>query len=162
MMEIRVVCESNPGKMDFGESIHNKLVGCKDYIDSNLVLNVESENVVKLFIDREHSQTIPVVTFHNRVSRFGIIGLEFHYYDKKEDANESNAIYDYAKKVLEDFNIPNRDLVKICTDFNPDTKEKPHTVIRICLPRQAKLDFDISFVNKDMSLYNSFWVCEIK
>ena len=36
-----------------GNSIHHQLMGNKDYIDSNIVLNIDVDNEVNLFIYKE-------------------------------------------------------------------------------------------------------------
>lgn len=40
-------------QMRVSNSIHHQLVGNKDYIDSNIVLNIDTENEVNLYIFKE-------------------------------------------------------------------------------------------------------------
>lgn len=48
-------------KMRIGSSIHEQLVGNKDYIDSNIVLNIDDENEVNLYVFKE-CENIPEIT----------------------------------------------------------------------------------------------------
>ena len=53
--------ESEGEKMRIGESIHDQLVGNDDYIDSNIVLNIDSKNEVNLYVYKE-CENIPSIT----------------------------------------------------------------------------------------------------
>ena len=50
---IEIECASNEEKMRVGESIHNQLVGNPDYINSNILLNVDEDCKVILVIFNE-------------------------------------------------------------------------------------------------------------
>lgn len=40
-------------QLRIGNSIHEQLVGNKDYIDSNIILNIDEENIIKIYIFNE-------------------------------------------------------------------------------------------------------------
>lgn len=48
---IRTIDEKE--QMRIGNSIHHQLVGNKDYIDNNIVLNIDVDNEVNLYIYKE-------------------------------------------------------------------------------------------------------------
>lgn len=48
---IRTIDEKE--QMRIGTAIHHQLVGNKDYIDSNIILNIDSKNEVNLYIFKE-------------------------------------------------------------------------------------------------------------
>ena len=60
-MEVTIVTENEEEKMKVGEHIHNQLVGNQDYIDSNIVLNIDTPNTVILDIFKE-CKNIPTIT----------------------------------------------------------------------------------------------------
>lgn len=50
---IAIECSSNEEKMAISRKIHCQLVGNKDYIDSNIVLNHDEDCMVMVFIFNE-------------------------------------------------------------------------------------------------------------
>lgn len=50
---ITIECSSNEEKMEVSRKIHNQLVGNKDYIDSNIVLNHDEDYKVMVIIFNE-------------------------------------------------------------------------------------------------------------
>lgn len=50
---IEIECSSNEEKMEVSRKIHNQLVGNKDYIDSNIVLNHDEDCKVMVIIFNE-------------------------------------------------------------------------------------------------------------
>ena len=52
-MQIIIITNDNKEKMRIANSIHNQLVGNKDYIDCNIVLNDYYENEINLYISNE-------------------------------------------------------------------------------------------------------------
>lgn len=48
---IRTIDEKE--QMRIGNSIHHQLVGNKDYVDNNIVLNIDVDNEVNLYIYKE-------------------------------------------------------------------------------------------------------------
>lgn len=48
---IRTIDEKE--QMRIGNSIHHQLVGNKDYIDNNIILSIDTENEVNLYIFKE-------------------------------------------------------------------------------------------------------------
>lgn len=53
--------DNEDDKMKIGSSIHKQLCGNQDYIDSNIVLNVDSENTVGLYI-YDCCDKVPTIT----------------------------------------------------------------------------------------------------
>ena len=51
--DITIETANEDEKMAVGNSIHNQLVGNKDYIDSNIILNVDGYETVRLLIFEE-------------------------------------------------------------------------------------------------------------
>ena len=47
---ITIEVTSDEEKMAVGTAIHNQLVGCEDYINNNIILNIDNENKVLLLI----------------------------------------------------------------------------------------------------------------
>ena len=60
-MHIIVKTVNEEEKMRIGNSIHEQLVGNKDYIDSNIILNIDNENEVNLYVFNE-CENIPNIT----------------------------------------------------------------------------------------------------
>lgn len=60
-------CVSNEHKMIVGERIHNRLRGCPDYIENRIILNVDEDNTVHLYV-YEDSEFIPFVGFETKES----------------------------------------------------------------------------------------------
>lgn len=52
-MHITIRTKDEKEQLRIGNSIHFQLVGNKDYIDSNIILNIDSENEVNLYIYNE-------------------------------------------------------------------------------------------------------------
>ena len=50
---IEIECSSNEEKMKVGQCIHCQLSGNKDYIDSNILLNIDEDCIVRLIIFNE-------------------------------------------------------------------------------------------------------------
>ena len=50
---IEIECSSNEDKMMVGEAIHNQLVGNEDYINNNIILNIDEDCKVILVIFNE-------------------------------------------------------------------------------------------------------------
>ena len=50
---IEIECSSNEEKMKVGELIHNQLVGNEDYINNNIVLNIDEDCKVILVMFNE-------------------------------------------------------------------------------------------------------------
>lgn len=47
---ITIEVTSDEEKMAVGTAIHNQLVSCEDYINNNIILNIDDENKVLLLI----------------------------------------------------------------------------------------------------------------
>lgn len=56
--EITITTKTNEEKMRIGTEIHNRLRGNSDYIDCNIILNIDENKVVRLFIS-ENVKEIP-------------------------------------------------------------------------------------------------------
>ena len=52
-MQIIIITNDNKEKRRIANSIHQQLVGNKDYIDCNIVLNDYYENEINLYISNE-------------------------------------------------------------------------------------------------------------
>ena len=52
-MHITIRTIDKKEQMRIGNSIHHQLVGNKDYVDSNIVLNIDVDNEVNLYIYKE-------------------------------------------------------------------------------------------------------------
>lgn len=52
-MHIIIITNDEKETMRIGNSIHHQLVGNKDYIDSNIVLNINNKNEINLYIFNE-------------------------------------------------------------------------------------------------------------
>lgn len=52
-MHIIIITNDNKEKMRIANLIHNQLVGNKDYIDCNIILNDYYENEINLYIFNE-------------------------------------------------------------------------------------------------------------
>lgn len=51
--EITIKVNDEKEQLRIGNSIHEQLVGNKDYIDSNIILNIDEENIIKIYIFNE-------------------------------------------------------------------------------------------------------------
>lgn len=58
--EVRIHCTSVEEKVRVAGSIHNQLVGNQDYIDDNIVLNMDDEFDIFVWIGEEVE--MPVIT----------------------------------------------------------------------------------------------------
>ena len=52
-MHITIRTVDDKEQMRVGNSIHHQLRGNKDYIDNNIILNIDTENEVNLYIFKE-------------------------------------------------------------------------------------------------------------
>lgn len=52
-MHITIRTINEKEQMEVGNSIHHQLVGNQDYIDNNIVLNIDTDNEVNLYIFKE-------------------------------------------------------------------------------------------------------------
>ena len=52
-MKITIEVQDDKEKMAVGSRIHEQLRGNKDYIDNNIILNIDLENTVRLYIFKE-------------------------------------------------------------------------------------------------------------
>lgn len=52
-MHITIRMVDDKEQMRVGNSIHHQLVGNKDYIDNNIILNIDMDNEVNLYIFKE-------------------------------------------------------------------------------------------------------------
>ena len=52
-MHITIRTTDEKEQMRVGNSIHHQLVGNKDYIDNNIILNIDVDNEVNLYIFKE-------------------------------------------------------------------------------------------------------------
>lgn len=50
---IEIECSSNEEKMEVGKLIHNQLKGNQDYIDNNIILNIDEDCKVIVIIFNE-------------------------------------------------------------------------------------------------------------
>lgn len=60
-MKITIECSDEKEQMNIGNYIHEQLVGNKDYIDSNILLNIDVENTIRLYIFKE-CEEIPTIS----------------------------------------------------------------------------------------------------
>ena len=52
-MHITIRTVDDKEQMRVGNSIHHQLVGNKDYIDNNIIINIDTDNQVNLYIFKE-------------------------------------------------------------------------------------------------------------
>lgn len=50
---VDIKCENNDEKVRIGKMIHEQLIGNKDYKENNIILNIEADNEVCLYICEE-------------------------------------------------------------------------------------------------------------
>ena len=60
-MHVRITVEDNEKKMELGRKIHNQLVGNEDYIESDILLNVDEDDIVDLYVF-EGCKNVPEIT----------------------------------------------------------------------------------------------------
>lgn len=61
MKEIIIKCASNEERNEVGGRIHEQLSGNKDYIDSDIILNIDQNETVSLFV--ADGVTMPSIKF---------------------------------------------------------------------------------------------------
>lgn len=59
-MKITIETSTEKEQTAIGYAIHEQLCGNKDYKDSNIILNIDVENVIKLYIFKE-CENIPTI-----------------------------------------------------------------------------------------------------
>lgn len=59
--EIVITVKSEEEQMEIANSIHHQLVGNRDYKDSNIVLNIDKDNTVRLYIFEECEEIPDIV-----------------------------------------------------------------------------------------------------
>lgn len=59
--EITIVCKDEKEQMDLGNHIHHQLRGNADYINNNIILNIDTENTIKLYVYEECKER-PTIT----------------------------------------------------------------------------------------------------
>lgn len=52
-IDIRIKTDTEERQMAIANSIHHQLVGNQDYIDNNIVLNIDTDNEVNLYVFEE-------------------------------------------------------------------------------------------------------------
>lgn len=62
-MNIIIETANDEDKLKIGNHIHEQLVGNKDYIDSNIILNIEEPNKVRLYVYDECEYIPPITIF---------------------------------------------------------------------------------------------------
>ena len=60
-MQIKITVFDDKEQLAIGNSIHEQLRGNKDYIDSNIVLNIDTNNEINLYVFEE-CKDIPTIT----------------------------------------------------------------------------------------------------
>lgn len=58
---IRIEAQTEEEKFDIGNKIHDQLVGNKDYIDSNIVLNIDIEPCTVLIWICDECENVPQI-----------------------------------------------------------------------------------------------------
>lgn len=61
--EITIKTDSNKEKYRLGDLIHNQLVGHTDYINNNIILNIDKDKTVRLWIYNDCSQIPEIKLF---------------------------------------------------------------------------------------------------
>lgn len=59
-MQVKITVNDEKEQMAIGNSIHEQLRGNKDYIDSNIVLNIDTDNEVNLYVFKE-CENVPTI-----------------------------------------------------------------------------------------------------
>ena len=59
--QITIVCENEKEQEKMGNHIHNQLHGNQDYIDSNIILNMDIRNAVNIYVFEECKER-PTIT----------------------------------------------------------------------------------------------------
>ena len=62
-LKLKIVIETSTEKeqMAIGNHIHEQLRGNKDYIDNNIILNIDVENKIRLYVFKECKDVPPIV-----------------------------------------------------------------------------------------------------
>ena len=60
-MKVTIETTDEKEQMKIGNFIHDQLRGNQDYIDSNIVLNIETKNIIKLYVFKE-CKDIPTIS----------------------------------------------------------------------------------------------------
>ena len=60
-MKLTIEVDDEKEQMKISNFIHEQLRGNKDYIDSNIVLNIDVENTIRLYVFKECAE-IPTIT----------------------------------------------------------------------------------------------------
>ena len=174
MVNFQVICKDNESCANLGEEIHDRLVGCKDYVESNIVLNMDG-NILNLIVDMAHSDTMPVLTFHHRAPRYGAYEICIHHYEEKTD-NPDVAATDMDPWITTDMLRDGIELYNTFPDTGWEVATKPsekdedekrdwgkqHWVSYLKVPETILTDFDINFVSKDIKFHRGFISSVIK
>lgn len=62
-IEIKIITNTEEEKMEVGNYIHKQLVGNQDYIDCNIILNIDNPCTVSLYVFEECKE-FPAIRFH--------------------------------------------------------------------------------------------------
>lgn len=60
-MHIKITVDDEKEQDKIGNFIHEQLRGNKDYIDSNIILNIDADNEINLYVFKECKE-IPTIT----------------------------------------------------------------------------------------------------
>lgn len=154
MVEIRIVCPESI-KYTIGNELHNKLVGCKDYINNNIVLNIDEEGIICLIIDTEKTSTFPIFTLHNRANKYEEdYNVEFLVYPN-EDGTKDLSIYKLGFDI-EDRIIAMGDDVEREFAAIPAKGDINYDRLIVHFYKNNKADFDINFIGMDITVINKF------
>lgn len=59
-MHVTIRTVDDKEQMRVGNSIHHQLVGNKDYVDNNIILNIDMDNEVNVYIFKE-CENVPAI-----------------------------------------------------------------------------------------------------
>lgn len=59
-MHVKITVNDEKDQMAIGNYIHEQLRGNKDYIDSNILLNIDTENEINLYVFKE-CKNVPTI-----------------------------------------------------------------------------------------------------
>lgn len=62
MITVKITVDTKEMKEKIGTKIHDQLVGNQDYIDSRIILNIDEDKDILLYIDDECTDKIPAIT----------------------------------------------------------------------------------------------------
>lgn len=75
--ELTVKTTDNEARNIIGESIHQYLKGKKDYIKCNIILNIDDDKIIKLWIYNKCKHTVgKIVTIKNIIYNFNHMVVE--------------------------------------------------------------------------------------